>query len=368
MAGDDGSGQKTEKATAKKVRDARREGQVAKSRDLSQTATLLVWTGLLAGMSGYYADRLAYLTGLSWEYVDVHRVSELAGLGRAAVEVFLALTLFPMAIVGLIGSLAELMQVGPLFASKRIAPQPKRLNPTEGFKRMFSSQNLIEVTKAIAKTLVLTALTGVLLRMYLPDILILPVAQPEAGGALTLRIMLTLMGAIAVMFAFFSIVDWLVQKWQHAKSLRMSKSDVRREQKDDQGDPQIRSQRKRLHQQWANQNALDATRSATALLVNPTHIAIAIYYLPEETAAPIISAKAEGHLAGLMREAAREAGVPVVRNVALARALNFQGAEDEMIPEAFFDAVADIVLWAEQWRNAQSTQRARAGVTTLSSS
>ncbi len=368
MAGNDGSGQKTEKATAKKIRDARREGEVAKSRDLSQTATLLVWTGLLAGLSGFYADRFAYLAALSWAHVNAGGAGELSALGGAAVEVFLALTLVPLAIVGLVGSLTELMQVGPLFASKRVTPQPKRLNPTEGFKRMFSSQNLIEVIKAIAKTLVLTALTAVLLRIYLPDILVLPMAQPQAGGDLTRRILLTLMGAIAVMFAFFSIIDWLVQKWQHAKNLRMSKSDVRREQKDDQGDPQIRSQRKALHQKWANQSALDATRSATALLVNPTHIAIAIAYLPEETAAPIITAKAEGHLAGLMRKAAREAGVPVVRNVALARALNFQGEEDELIPEEFFDAVADIILWAEQWRAASATHRTRAGEITLSSS
>lgn len=353
MAKNDGSGEKTEQATPKKIRDARGEGQVAKSRDLSQTATLFIWTALLAGMASFYTDRLAYFATMSWTFVNAADPASLMTLGYTAVKVFLALTIVPMGIVALFGSLIELIQVGPLFAAKRIVPQPNRLDPAAGLKRLFSSQNLIEVARAIAKTALLMTLTALLVNMYLPDILQLPKVAPQVSGLLQKSILLTLMTWIVILFAVFSILDWLLQKWQHAKNLRMSKSDVRRENKDDQGDPQIRSQRKQLHQQWANQSALEATRNATALLVNPTHIAIAILYLPEETTVPIVSAKAEGNLAALMRKEAEESGVPIVRNVALARAINFQVDEDNEIPEAFFSAVADIVLWAEQWRAAR---------------
>jgi type III secretion protein U len=134
----------------------------------------------------------------------------------------------------------------------------------------------------------------------------------------------------------------------------MSKADVRREYKQEEGDPQLRSHRKRLHKQWSSQDARKAAREATALVVNPTHIAVAILYDPEQTAIPLITAKAEGPLAQLMRREAEDAGVPVIRDVPLARALNYVAEEDDFIPEEYFDAVAEIIAWAERVRSDSS--------------
>jgi type III secretion protein U len=152
------------------------------------------------------------------------------------------------------------------------------------------------------------------------------------------------------LFTFVSIADRLYQKYAHRKRLRMSKDEVRRERKEEHGDPHLRSQRRRLRRQWATQNARQAARTATALVVNPTHIAIAILYEPEQTAVPLITAKGEGNLAQLMRREAEEAGVPVIRDVPLARALNYRGEEEEFIPEKYFDAIAEIIAWAERVR------------------
>jgi type III secretion protein U len=346
----DSSGEKTEQPTAKRLRDARRDGDVPKSQDLTHTVTMLVWTLLIAGMTGFAADRIGGLLDFAWTEIDLASPTALRDVGVAALKTFALLTLLPLAIVSLCGVFAEFLQVGGLFAPKRVTPQISRLNPANGFKRIFSADNLFELIKSLCKTLLLATLLVWLLRHYLPDILRLPAAGLTAYIGLDKRMLLMLSGSIVILFAFVSIADRLFQNHSHRKRLRMSKSDVKREHKEDQGDPQLRGQRKRLHRQWSTQDARQAARNATALLVNPTHIAIAIFYQPEQTAVPTITAKGEGHLARLMRREAEDAGVPIIRDVPLARALNFCAEEDDFIPEEFFDAVAEVLAWAERSR------------------
>jgi type III secretion protein U len=351
------SGDKTEQPTAKRLRDARRDGDVPKSQDLNHTVTTLVWTLLLAGLSGFAADRVAGLLDFSWTQTDLSSPTALRDVGIAALKTFALLTILPLAIVALCGAFVEFLQVGALFAPKRITPQGSRLNPANGFKRMFSSENLFELAKSLFKTLLVAAVLVWLMKQYMPDILRLPSAGLQAYMGLDRRMLLVLGGSIVVLFAFVSIADRLFQSYSHRKRLRMSKSDVKREHKEDQGDPQLRGQRKRLHKQWSAQDAREAARNATALVVNPTHIAIAILYDPAQTAVPTITAKGEGHLARLMRREAEEAGVPVIRNVPLARSLNFCAEEDDFIPEEFFDAVAEVLAWAERMRRGEAPSR-----------
>jgi type III secretion protein U len=350
MAGDDGTGEKTEQPTEKRLRDARRDGDVPKSRDLTQTATTLVWMLLLVGLSGYCADQVGALLEFAWTEVDLTSPNALREIGFSAARTALLLTVLPLGIVGALGMVIEFLQTGAVFAPKRIAPQGSRLSPANGLKRVFSVDNLFEIAKSLLKTLVLTALMIVLLKHYLPDILKLPQAGITAYIGLDRRLLLVFCTWVIAIFAFISIGDRLFQRFAHRKRLKMSKDDVRRERKQEDGDPQLRGQRRRLHRQFSTQNARQAAREATAVIVNPTHIAVAILYEPERTAAPVITARAEGNLAKLMRRDAEEAGVPVIRNVPLARALNFHGEDDEIIPERFFDAVAEVIAWAEQAR------------------
>ena len=212
---------------------------------------------------------------------------------------------------------------------------------------------MFEIAKSLLKTLMLGAVLVWLIKHYLPDIMRLPAAGLHAYIGLDKRMLMMLGAWIVVLFAFVSIADRLFQNYSHRKRLRMSKSDVKREHKEDQGDPQLRGQRKRLHRQWSQQDARQAARNATALVVNPTHIAIAILYEPGQTAVPTITAKGEGPLAQMMRREAEEAGVPVIRDVPLARSLNFCAEEDEFIPEEFFDAVAEVLAWAERTRRGE---------------
>lgn len=351
MSSNDG-GEKTEQPTEKRLRDARRDGDVAKSRDLAHTVTLLAWTLLLAGFGGFFADHVGGLLQYTWTQLDVSSPDALRDAGLAAAKTLALLTVLPLGIVGLCGALAEFLQTGAVFAPKRIAPKGSHLDPAAGFKRMFSLDNLFEIAKSLLKTLLLAAVVMLILRRYLPDMLELPAAGIAAYIDLDRRLILTLCLWIVALFSFVSIGDRLFQKFSHRRRLRMSKQEVKREHKEDQGDPQARGQRRRLHRQWSTQDARQAARQATALVVNPTHIAIAILYEPERMAVPVITAKAEGNLARLMRSDAEDAGVPIVRDVPLARALNYHGEEDEFIPEEFFDAVAAVIAWAELTRAA----------------
>jgi type III secretion protein U len=350
MSGHDDSGEKTEQPTAKRLRDARREGDVPKSSDLSHTATTLVWTLLIAGLGGYYADRLGGLLELAWTKVDLTSPDALLDVGVAAAYAAVVLTVLPIGVVAVCGMLVEFLQVGPVFAPKRIAPQPARLSPGDGLKRVFSLDNLVEVAKALIKTAILATVILLVLQHYLTDILELPGAGLGAYMDLDRRLLLVLCTWIVVLFAFLSIGDRLFQNYRHRKRLRMSKHDLRQERKEEDGDPHTRGQRKRLHKQWATQNARQAAREATAVVVNPVHIAIAIQYEPERTALPLVTAKGEGHLARLMRLEAESAGVPVIRDIPLARALHFKAEEQELIPEEFFDAIVEVIACAERFR------------------
>ncbi|MGI9284307.1 MAG: type III secretion system export apparatus subunit SctU [Pseudomonadales bacterium] len=347
MSGDD-SGEKTEKPTSKKLRDARKEGNVAKSKDLSQTVTTLIWALIFAGLGGLYADRMGGLLEQAWVEISDLSPQAMLELSVSAGKVLLLLTVLPLALVSVIGILAEFMQAGPVLSFKKITPQGSHVNPAEGLKRVFSMDNLFETFKAIAKTAVLIAIVTLLLLTHLDEALELPRSDVLSYAKLDHYLLLSLMAWVVALFLFFSIADWLYQKYSHEKKLRMSMHDIKEEHKEQEGDPQIKGKRKQLHKQLATQNVQQMARKASAVVVNPTHIAVALYYQPEETVVPMITVKGEGDMARLIREAAEEAGVPIMRNFMLARQLNFRGDEDDFVPQDLFDAVAEVLVWAEQ--------------------
>ena len=153
------------------------------------------------------------------------------------------------------------------------------------------------------------------------------------------------------LFALLALLDAVYQRFSFTKKMRMSRRDIRQETKDAEGDPYVKQQRRQQHEEWSQRNAAAAARNANVLVVNPTHVAIAIDYDRHECPVPTIAAKGEDHVARAMREAAEEAGVPVVRNVPLARDLLARGEVGELIPSDLFDVIADVVLWAREVRD-----------------
>ena len=344
------SAEKTEQPTARRLRDARRDGQVAHSADASATLVLAAAALLIVFAADAATRAVASFALQAWAQAASRDQADTTALLQAAAQTLAAVSLALVGAIAAAGAAADFMQVGALWAGKRIAPDAQRLNPAEGVQRLVSMHNLIEAAKAILKTLILLPLLMVLLRDALPDLLRLARSDATNVAAVLRATLGGLLGWTAALFVGVAFGDILFQRFVHRRELRMSLQDVRREHKEDEGDPQLKGQRRRLQRQWARQDAVQAVKRASALVVNPTHIAIALQFDPGTIAVPLVSAKGEGPQARRMRQAALAAGVPVVRNVALARALDAQVELDEEVPEGLFDAVAEVLAWAEQVR------------------
>lgn len=363
MADKNDGGDKTEQPTPKRLRDARKKGQVWKSREISSTATLLVWLALAGLAAGYGAWRIAALMQAGLGALDADFATSARNLGSLAFEALLALTALCLLPVAAVGVLAEFLQAGPVLAFDRVKPKLENLNPVEGVKRMFTLDNLVEVLKAVLKTALLFAIGWWVMKALLPQILLLARQAPEAASAadglkqalwqVTLR---TVAWTLAV-FALLSVLDAAWQRHSFIKKLRMSRRDIRQEMKDSEGDPYIKAQRRQTHQEWSQRNAAQAARNANVLIVNPTHVAIALDYDRDTCPVPTVAAKGEDEVAQAMREAAEEAGVPIVRNVELARELLAGTAEGELVPQHLFEVVAEVILWAREVREEIERQR-----------
>ena len=348
MSQQQNTGEKTEKPTRKKLRDARREGQVPKSRDLTQTVVTIAWVVVLGGLGGWMAGRLAHLTDVMLGSIDDHAAHSTAQVSAAAVEVLVWITLVPLALIAAVGTLCEFLQAGPVLAPKRIAPKPSNIGVTQGLKRIFSIDNVFETLKAIVKTLIIVLVVTVIALQGLDVMLAMPRGDVRTVLDAGSRNVISLFIWVSVLFAFVSFADWLYQRYSFEKKQRMSKHDVKREHKEQDGDPQTRGARRSLHREWATQSVSSAARKANVVVVNPTHVAVAIHYRASEHLVPVVSARGSGAIAQLIREQAALANVPIVRNVDVARALFRRCETDDFVPEDLFDAVAEIIAWAEE--------------------
>jgi flagellar biosynthetic protein FlhB/type III secretion protein U len=286
MAGGNDGGDKTEKPTPKRLKDARKKGDVPKSRDITSAAGLVVWLLLAATATGFATTRIGTLYdrlfgAISEGWTRDGFAVAVRSIGWQAAE--LALTLSAMLLIPAvaIGVLVEFLQAGPVLTFEKLTPNLDKMNPVEGVKRMFSMDNLIEVFKGIAKASLLAFVGWLAARSALPDMVSLvrsssvsPAVVLALIGHLTIKVMSWSVG----IFALVSILDFAYQRYSFEKKMRMSIRDIKKEMKDSEGDPHIKHQRKQAHQEWSQRNAAQAARNANVLLVNPTHVAIAIDY------------------------------------------------------------------------------------------
>ncbi|PAX06981.1 EscU/YscU/HrcU family type III secretion system export apparatus switch protein [Sphingomonas lenta] len=367
MAEKNDGGDKTEKPTPKRLADARKKGDVAKSRDVTATAVLFVWLVVLL-FGATFAGRAImglFEDGFRLLQSDGSFAASAAAMGRRALFALLGITAVALIPAALFGVLAEFLQTGGVFTFEKVKPQLSKMNPVEGLKRMFSVDNLVELAKTLAKAALIVFVVWLVLKGSLAEILekmgpvLLPTAETDGRaaaasvfsftGGLVRSVLLWTFGV----FLLVAVADMAWQRHSYLKKMRMSMRDIRQEHKENEGDPLIKSNRRQLHEEWASQNAVGAARGASVLVVNPTHIAIALDYDADARPVPVMSAKGEGPLAQAMREAAEEAGVPIIRHVQVARKLYEDGEVDALIPREMFDAIAQIVLWAQRVRDGQ---------------
>ncbi len=365
MAEKNDSGDKTEQPTAKRLADARKKGDVAKSRDVTATAVLFVWLIVLMFGVGYAGREIMQLFDSGFVLIasDTPFPVAVATLGRHALMALLGITALALLPAAISGVLSEFLQAGGVFTTEKLKPTLSKMNPVDGLKKMVSVDNLVELAKTLGKAALIVAVVWMVLRGSLADILektgplLLPTAATDGRAAAAAVLLFTgglVRSALLWTFSVFlmiAVLDMAWQKHSYMKKMRMSMRDIREEVKENEGNPLIKSNRRQLHEEWANQNAVGAARQASVLVVNPTHIAIALDYDLESCPVPVMTAKGEGPLAKAMREAAEEAGIPIIRHVQVARGLYENGGIDEVIPRDMFDAIAQIILWAQRVRD-----------------
>lgn len=344
----DSSGDKTEKPTPKRLRDARRKGDVAKSQDLLRTLSLGAWLVVLLVL---VPGGVALLSRLfDWVFDAIAHSGETPVNVAAATGIgVLALAKLLLPLLGLgavLGCVAEWLQVGSLFAPKRVAPEMGRVNPAEGFKKLFSAQNLVEVLKSVFKCALLLVVLVVLLRAGSADFVKLMWADARQASSLLGHWLVLLVAVTLVPLGLVAAVDVMAQRHFYLSRLKMSLRDVRQEARDNEGDPHLKQRRKEMQQEWQNQSRFDAVRGAKVLIVNPIHLAIALHFDAEAGDLPRVAAKGDGESAREMREIAAAAGVPVVEQVGLARELFANIDTGDYITGEYFEAVAQVLRWA----------------------
>jgi type III secretion protein U len=363
MAEKNDSGDKTELPTPKRLRDARKKGDVAKSKDVSAGLLTLVWFILIALSAAYVGREIANffsetLIGATTMPFD----QALRTLGWGAALLLIKLMLLILLPVAILAAGAEFMQIGPIFTTEKIKPKLDSLNPVAGLKRMFGMDGLVEMVKTLIKVLLIALIIYVMIKTGLKEagqFIGLAGTTPLHGSGqqiasialeMTFSLTLQFFAMVVGVFVLVGIADRLYSKHKFIKKMKMSMRDIRQESKDDEGDPHVKGKRREMHQEWANQNAVGAAGSASALLVNPTHIAIALDYDEEDCPVPVIAGRGEGALAAAMRAEAERNDVPIIRNIATARRLWARGEVGEIVPEDMFDAIAEIILWSKKAR------------------
>lgn len=341
------SDEKTEQPTPKRLRDAREKGQVAKSQDVPSALTVMAVAVYFLAMA---PDMLKTIMAMGEVPMMIMNrpFSEALGITVSATLSCSLRVAGPL--VGMVMGVAlcaNLAQVGVMFSVQSALPKLDNVSPGKWFKKVFSVKNAVEFLKNIIKVTVLGVTVYVIFSDYLPRLFRIP--QGNIGdmwsllGSAAGDLVLTAAGVFCVIAA----ADWFFQKWQFNKQNMMSKDEVKREYKESEGDPLIKSKRKQLHQEMIAQNQMANVRKAKVLVTNPTHFAVALDYEKDRTPLPVILAKGQGVLAQRMIRVAEEEGIPIMRNVPLARSLYEQGTEQSYIPQDLIGPVAEVLRWVQ---------------------
>lgn len=342
--------EKSEKATPKKLRDARKKGQVAKAQDFPSAFTFIVSISTILLASGYIFQQLsAYL-------INMFRRSQLQNLDlnvlagelmHEAITTIVNCSLPILLVTVIAGLLTSFLVVGPMFSPEAMKPDLKRLNPVTNIKNMFKFKTLFELLKSIFK------ITGAFILIW--SVVYNSTQEIIACAALTLpaitqvfsSFLIKVVIRVGIFFLAVALADLIFQKRNFAKEMKMEKFEVKQEHKDVEGNPEIKGQRRRVAQEIAYQEGPQGVKRARALITNPIHIAVALQYNEEVEPAPRIITMGKGIIADTMVRIATENNIPIMRNVDLAHTLFEKGEIGDYVPEETYEAISQILQWLE---------------------
>lgn len=340
--------EKTESASPRRRREARQEGNLARSTDLTAACMLLAAVVLLWA----FGSRLWLALGatlramlLSSHAPNPTRADDLGAMVGYTGHV-LAATLLPLLLVlASVGLLASIGQVGLLLTGKPIMPRFSKINPISGVKRLFDARAAMRLVMSVGKLVLIAGVAIIIIIMDLEKIGALPAMALRPGFALMAGMAFDLAIKLAAVLLILAILDFAFQKFQHEKDLRMTKQEVREEMKQMDGDPMMKQRRARVARQLAMQRMSQAVPKADVIITNPTHISIALQYDSETMRAPKVIAKGADLMAMQIRQIAAAHGIPLVERKPLARALYASAEVGDEVPEDHYAAVAEILAY-----------------------
>ena len=338
---------KTEPATPKKKEDARKKGQVAKSKELSSIAILAAGViylffgteGLTISLKNLMLETYAFIPTLSTRDHNLHTFL------LQTCEQFLWM-IFPILIVlSVVALLANALQTGVIWSVEPLTPKASKISPLKGLKRIFSKRSLVELAKSIGKIVIVgwaafstlkAESANIIPLMYQEDIQILYLL-----GHISLKVVIKCCWVIAIL----AILDYMYQKWEFEQNLKMTKQEVKDEHKQTEGDPLVKSRIRSIQREMARRRMMEEVPKADVVITNPTHLAVALKYNPQEgMPAPIVTAKGADRVAQRIREIAEERDIPLIEDKPLAQNL-YKLDLGEEVPPQFYQAVAEILAY-----------------------
>jgi flagellar biosynthetic protein FlhB len=355
------SGQeKTEEASAHKLKKSKDDGQVARSKDLSTTISLIATLFILKFSAGLFLEGLSDSFRLSYiqfghSEIGLDDLDTLLGYNML---VFIKL-LSPMLLTSVLVVVLSLVPGGWVFSAKNFAPKLSKLNPITGLGKIFSAQNWSELLKSVLKVLVLLGIGYVLVRAALPELIALQRSSVleaiSAAFDLTFNLILCLM----LVFVLFSFIDIPLQRYFFLKKLRMTKQERKEEHKNQEGRPEVKARIKQLQRQMLQRQISKVIKNADVVIVNPTHYAVALKYDSKKAAAPFVLAKGVDETALYMRQMAAKHELEVLEIPPLARAIYFTTQINQQIPAPLYTAVAHVltyILQLKAWRQGRRSK------------
>lgn len=359
FAKDGPGGEKTEEPTAKKLGDARKEGQVAKSKELITSLMLLALFVLVKFYIGNVGRQMIECMGEFFSFIPKvvfnsqygMRMDDTTGVMQTAMSSILdiAVPFFIVAVV--IGILGNALQQKWLITTKPLKPKLSKLSPINGIKRLFSVKQLVEIAKSIAMLIVM----GVVIYNTIKDKLSIlftfyDISIYEAL-AITGDILVDVGIKISVVFIIIGIIDLIYQRKKFRKDMKMTKQEVKDEYKNAEGDPQVKGQIRRKMMEVSRRRMMEALPEADVVITNPTHFAVALKYEADKGMAPVVIAKGADYLAFDIKEKAKEYGIEIVENKPLARILYNNVEVGAQIPPELYQAVAEVLAFVYSIKN-----------------
>ena len=342
------SGEKTEEPTPKKLRDARKKGQVAKSKEVSSTAGIIAVVVIIWALSDWYLQMFQELLLYPAEFYEMEFRVALKSVALGLLSKAL-LMIAPLVVASAFAAIAgNVVQFGMLLAFEPLKPDIKKINPVQGAKKIFSIKNVVELFKSIIKIFFLSLVVYFVIRGSLNNLM----NMPWCGAGCILPVLGSLMKKLMlfaiVAFMVISVLDFMFEKYQFTKEQRMTKDEVKREYKEMEGNPEIKGKRKELHRELLNSE--DNVAQSDVVIKNPTHLAVGMHYDKSKTPLPIVTCLGKRNQAQFILKVAERRGIPVMENVPLAHALFSQTEVGNYIPSELISPVAEVFRWVQQMK------------------